>query len=166
MIGIVSQAWKSSFEPDKQPRRVTFAENKTMQLDTSFTSAIHVCVYLEKAGKRLVNSNELAESIGTNPVVVRRIVGRLKEFGIIKVKVGLGGGYVLGRMASSISLWDIYLAMRKDNPFKLRVGNPEDVISSSMSTALEETFAETEYAMKKPLGNTTIRHVASRVDSN
>lgn len=141
------------------------AQNKAMQLDTSFSTSIHICVYLEKAGKRLVNSNELAASIGTNPVVVRRIVSRLKEFGIIKVKVGLGGGYVLGRTASSISLWDIYLAMRKDNPFKLRVGNPEDAVSSALPSALEETFADTEYAMKKPLGSTTVRQIAAKVSS-
>ncbi|MCF8256688.1 MAG: Rrf2 family transcriptional regulator [Flavobacteriales bacterium] len=135
-----------------------------MQLDTSFSTAIHICVYLEKAGKKLVNSNELAASIGTNPVVVRRIVSRLKEFGIIKVKVGLGGGYVLGRTAGNISLWDIYLAMRKDNPFKLRVGNSEDALAASLPAALEETLADTEYAMKKPLGNTTVRQVASKID--
>lgn len=134
-----------------------------MQLDTSFSTAIHVCVYLEKAGKRLVNSNELAESIGTNPVVVRRIVSRLKEFGIIKVKVGLGGGYMLGRTASNITLWDIYLAMRKDNPFKLRLSDTESAMSVALVSALEETLADTEYAMKKPLGNTTVRQVASKV---
>jgi Rrf2 family protein len=135
-----------------------------MQLDTSFSTAIHVCVYLEKSGKRLVNSNELAASIGTNPVVVRRIVSRLKEFGIIKVKVGLGGGYVLGRTASNITLWDIYLAMRKDNPFKLRLADPDSPMSSSLAAALEETLADTEYAMKKPLGNTTVRQVASKIE--
>jgi len=136
-----------------------------MQLDTSFASAIHICVYLEKANGRMVNSNELAESIGTNPVVVRRLVARLKEFGIVKVKVGLGGGYLLGRTSGNITLWDIYLAMRKDNPFKLKVGNEEDPITTSLPKALEDTFADTEYAMKKPLGNTTVRQVAGRVSS-
>jgi Rrf2 family protein len=134
-----------------------------MQLDTSFASAIHICVYLEKSGSRLVNSNELAASLGTNPVVVRRIVAKLKEFGIIKVKVGLGGGYMLGRIASNITLWDIYLAVRKDNPFKLKVGNTEDPITVALPKALEETFADTEYAMKKPLGNTTVRQVAGKI---
>lgn len=135
-----------------------------MQLDTSFASGVHICVYLEKAGKRLVNSNELAASVGTNPVVVRRIIARLKEFGIVKVKVGLGGGYMLGRTSGNISLWDIYLAMRKDNPFKLRTGNPDDALSTSLPAALEETFADTEYAMKKPLGNTSVRQVAQKVE--
>lgn len=134
-----------------------------MQLDTSFSSAIHICVFLEKSGGRLVNSNELAASLGTNPVVVRRIVAKMKEFGIIKVKVGLGGGYMLGRIASNITLWDIYLAVRKDNPFKLKVGNTEDAITVALPKALEETFADTEYAMKKPLGNTTVRQVAGKI---
>lgn len=134
-----------------------------MQLDTSFTTAIHICVYLERSGNKLINSNELAASIGTNPVVVRRIVSKLKEFGIIRVKVGLGGGYLLGRIASSISLWDIYLAVRKDNPFKLRMGKEGDFVSNSLHQALEDVFADTEYAMKKPLGNVTVRQVASKV---
>ena len=66
-----------------------------MQIDSTFTNAIHICVYLDRTDKHLVNSTELGESIGTNPVVVRRIVGRLKEFGLIKVKQGIGGGYYL-----------------------------------------------------------------------
>jgi Rrf2 family protein len=134
-----------------------------MQLDTSFTTAIHICVYLERSGNKMINSNELAASIGTNPVVVRRIVSKLKEFGIIKVKVGLGGGYLLGRIASNISLWDIYLAVRKDNPFKLRIGNEDDPVARSLHHALEDVFADTEYAMKKPLGNVTVRQVAAKV---
>lgn len=134
-----------------------------MQLDTSFASAIHICVYLDKAGRKLVNSNELAASIGTNPVVVRRIVAKLKEFGIVKVKVGIGGGYMLGKPANNITLWDIYLCMRKDNPFKLKVGNTTDAITTSLPKALEDTFAETEYAMKKPLGNTTVRQVTGKI---
>ena len=148
-----------------QPQELHLQKFLKMQLDTSFASAIHICVYLEKSGKRLVNSKELASSIGTNPVVVRRMVAKMKALGIIKVKAGLGGGYVLGRSASSITLWDIYLSMRKDNPFKLKAGSNKDSITNGLPAALEETFADTEYAMKKPLGNTTVRQISSKISA-
>lgn len=135
-----------------------------MQIDSTFTNAIHICVYLDRTDKNLVNSSELGKSIGTNPVVVRRIVGRLKEFGLVKVKQGIGGGYYLGKPATNISLWDIYLAMKKDNPFRCKVGNEDDTVSVNLPEALEDTFAKAEYALKKPLAATTVKQVAQRVD--
>jgi Rrf2 family protein len=135
-----------------------------MQIDATFTNAIHICVFLERTEKHLVNSTELGESIGTNPVVVRRIVGRLKEFGLIKVKQGIGGGYFLGRPAASITLWDIYLAMKKENPFRCKIGNVEDKVSAGLPEALEETFAKAEYALKTPLASTTVKMVSQRID--
>ena len=134
-----------------------------MQIDSTFTNAIHICVYLDRTDKHLVNSTELGESIGTNPVVVRRIVGRLKEFGLIKVKQGIGGGYYLGRPAMSITLWDIYLAMKKENPFRCKVGNDEDTVSVNLPEALEDTFAKAEYALKQPLSAVTVKAVSSKV---
>ena len=135
-----------------------------MQIDSTFTNAIHICVYLDRTEKNLVNSTELGESIGTNPVVVRRIVGRLKEFGLVKVKQGIGGGYFLGKPSGNITLWDIYLAMKKENPFRCKVGNEEDVVSVNLPEALEETFIKAEYALKKPLAATTVKGVSMRID--
>jgi Rrf2 family protein len=135
-----------------------------MQIDSTFTNAIHICVYLDRTEKNLVNSTELGESIGTNPVVVRRIVGRLKEFGLVKVKQGIGGGYFLGKPSGNITLWDIYLAMKKENPFRCKVGNEEDTVSVNLPEALAETFAEAEYALKKPLAATTVKAVSMRID--
>ena len=135
-----------------------------MQVDSTFTNAIHICVYLDRTEKTLVNSTELGESIGTNPVVVRRIVGRLKEFGLVKVKQGIGGGYFLGKPSGNITLWDIYLAMKKENPFRCKVGNQEDVVSLNLPEALEETFTKAEYALKKPLAATTVKTVSMRID--
>ncbi len=135
-----------------------------MQIDSTFTNAIHICTYLDRTGKQLVNSTELGESIGTNPVVVRRIVGRLKEFGIIKVKQGIGGGYFLGRPSNNISLWDIYLAVKRENPFKCRIGNVEDMVSAGLPEALEDTFTKAEYALKTPLASTSIKQISGRID--
>lgn len=139
-------------------------QNSAMQIDSTFTNAIHICVYLDRTEKNLVNSTELGESIGTNPVVVRRIVGRLKEFGLVKVKQGIGGGYFLGKPSGNITLWDIYLAMKKENPFRCKVGNEEDVVSVNLPEALEETFIKAEYALKKPLAATTVKGVSMRID--
>ena len=139
-------------------------QNSAMQIDSTFTNAIHICVYLDRTEKNLVNSTELGESIGTNPVVVRRIVGRLKEFGLVKVKQGIGGGYFLGKPSGNITLWDIYLAMKKENPFRCKVGNEEDVVSVNLPEALEETFTKAEYALKKPLAATTVKTVSMRID--
>jgi hypothetical protein len=64
----------------------------------------------------------------------------------------------------SITLWDIYLAMKKDNPFRCKIGNDEDVVSFNMPEALEDTFAKAEYALKKPLAAVTVRAVSVKID--
>lgn len=133
-----------------------------MQNDGSFVTAIHVCVYLDKH-EGLSSSQAIGKSVGTNPVLIRRVIGQLREHGLLNVSRGKMGGCALSRPASSITLWDVFLAMRKDRLFKVRVRNEEDEIASQLPDALEESLAAAEYSMKKPLAAVTIKQVAAKI---
>ncbi|MDP6909398.1 MAG: hypothetical protein QF371_07830, partial [Flavobacteriales bacterium] len=65
--------------------------------------------------------------------------------------------------SNSISLWDVYLAMKRENPFKCRIGNVEDKVSAGLPEALEDTFAKAEYALKTPLASTSIKQISGRI---
>ena len=82
-----------------------------MQVSTKFTIAIHVLTataYFSKDQK--VTSEFLAASVGSNPVIIRNIMGQLKKAGLIKVKRG-PGGIAITRPLDQITFLDVYRAV-------------------------------------------------------
>ncbi len=133
-----------------------------MQNDGSFVTAIHICVYLDM-NDGLCSSKQIGESIGTNPVLVRRLVAKLKDHGLVHATRGKTGGCQLAQSATDITLWEVFLAVRTDMYLKVRVRNQEDAIASALPEVLGQVLANAEYAMKKPLSGTTIRQVSNKI---
>lgn len=57
-----------------------------------------------------MTSEQLAESIRTNPTVVRRLLAKLAEAGLLDSFKGKSGGVLLAKSPKEITLKDIYLA--------------------------------------------------------
>ncbi len=85
--------------------------------NSKFATAIHVAGVLSFAERMPVTSEAIAESCGTNPVVIRRIIGLLTKHGLVEVKKGAGGGARLTRDPARISLATIYDALEEDPVF-------------------------------------------------
>lgn len=81
--------------------------------------AIHVAGMLAFGAEIPVTSETIAHSVNTNPVVVRRIMGCLTKHGLVKIKMGLGGGACLSRSPAEITLADIYLALDEEALFQV-----------------------------------------------
>ena len=82
-----------------------------MQISSRFTIAVHVFTCIETFKDQYkMTSDFLASSINVNPVIVRKLLGQLKEAGLIEVRRGLGGAS-LARPADEITLLDIYRAV-------------------------------------------------------
>ena len=75
-----------------------------------FAVAVHVLVLLA-LGDEPVSSALLAGSVGTNPVVIRRLLGLLRRAGLVRGRIGPGGGFQLARPAGAITLEDVFLAV-------------------------------------------------------
>jgi DNA-binding IscR family transcriptional regulator len=95
-----------------------------MAVNTRFAVAVHITTVLAYWGDELRTSDELAKSVNTNPVVVRRLLCLLADAGLIQVKEGKSGGSSLTRKASEITLADIYAAVDPEPVF----GVPEKEI--------------------------------------
>ena len=63
-----------------------------MQITSKFTIAVHIitCIEFFKNDYK-ITSSFLAGSIGANPVIVRNIMGDLKNAGIISISQGKSG---------------------------------------------------------------------------
>jgi DNA-binding IscR family transcriptional regulator len=72
--------------------------------------SIHILSVIALMEQQTVTSEYIASSINTNPVLVRRLMSRLKNAKLIKTstKLGVTG---LARKAENISLLDVFLAV-------------------------------------------------------
>jgi Rrf2 family protein len=94
-----------------------FCYTRGVMVDQRFSVSVHImtAVAFHKleactSAPALVTSDYLASSIRTNPTVVRRLVAKLTQAGLLKSYKGKSGGVELAKPAQSISLKDIYVA--------------------------------------------------------
>ena len=82
-----------------------------MQITSKFTIAVHVITAIDYfKDHEKVTSNFLAGSVGANPVIVRNVMGNLKEAGIIDISQGKSG-ITLAKKLEDITFYDVYKAV-------------------------------------------------------
>jgi Rrf2 family protein len=81
-----------------------------------FAFAVHVLAVLANA-KSCASSARLAETVNTNPVVIRRLLIDLQSAGLIRTTRGPQGGALLAKSPKNISLWQIHSAVESREMF-------------------------------------------------
>ncbi len=82
-----------------------------MKRSSRLSLALHALVHLHAQPGNPLTSAALAQCLMTNAVVVRRVLGELREAGVVNASKGANGGWTLARPADEISLHTIYEAM-------------------------------------------------------
>ena len=109
----------------------------------------------------------MAGSIGTNPVVVRRIAGLLVRGGLVNVQRGPGGA-ALARPASAITLADVWRAVHGGGAPLLRVhgrAGQSEARGRRIIAVLRERFDLAEQAMLADLSRTTLAELAASLQA-
>lgn len=83
-------------------------------LDQRFAASVHIMTLLAAHDEELQTSEFLAKTISTNPTVVRRLVGKLVEAGLVESFKGKSGGVRIAKLPKEITLKDIYKASTED----------------------------------------------------
>src|SRR6476619_2527243 len=68
-------------------------------LSSKLTVGVHILTLLASSPGESLTSEYIAGSVHTNPVVILRLLGLLREAGIVESQGGLGGGWRLKRPA-------------------------------------------------------------------
>ncbi|MFG2847093.1 Rrf2 family transcriptional regulator [Kitasatospora sp. NPDC048296] len=85
--------------------------------NTQFAVAVHVLTYLSGvADGRPVSSEQLSESTNVNPVYVRRVLGPLREAGLVLSRPGARGGWELATDPRSITLAQVWRLLQGADP--------------------------------------------------
>ena len=135
-----------------------------MSASSQFTVAVHTLVMLALE-ERPLSSPYIANSVNTNPVVIRRILGPLNEAGFIDTKLGAEGGAYLVRDPETISLLDVYRAIHSGSLFALhnKNPNPQCPCGRNIQPVLNTVFGTVEDAMEAKLAETTIADLTEAI---
>ena len=96
-----------------------------------------------------------------NPVIIRKILGRLQTASIVETKAGVGGS-TLSKKAEDISLLDIYKAVSCEEEgersvFNFHVNpNEKCPVGSKIHSVLDEPLSRVQKAMEKELGKISV----------
>lgn len=117
-----------------------------MSKDRTLSTAVHLLVSLAHNNGRLVSSEELARGLCTNPGLVRRVLSKLSQAGLIETIKGQSGGSRLAKRSEDITLDLIYLAVVDAPLFGAFDKEPFKAcpVSCSMNTILLGVYDELE----------------------
>ncbi len=140
-----------------------------MVANSRFAVAVHAATtlaYRQARGAEYVSSEELAASVRTNPVVVRRIIRALARAGVVTTKEGKRGGARLARPPRRIPLLQIYRAVEDDGRVLAHHPNPPNPacpVSFGINGALAPVFGAVDDAVTRTLGRVTLADVLDRI---
>ena len=137
-------------------------------LSSKLTVGIHILTLLALTPDQAQTSEYIAGSVNTNPVVIRRLLGLLREAGVVESQGGHGGGWRLVRPAERISLLDVLRAVEsKGEAIALHRGEPNPLcpVGRNIQGALKGVYGEVERRMHEQLARTTIANVLASVQA-
>ena len=136
-----------------------------MSTSSRFAVAVHVLTLMAWADDEPLKSEQVAESVNTNAVVIRRILCELAESKLVVSQTGAMGGSKLARQPEQITLLDIYQAVERRGVFSLHRHPPSRhcPVGVNIGTVLNEVLDEVDSAVERVLANITVRDVVSRL---
>ncbi|WP_172384122.1 Rrf2 family transcriptional regulator [Streptomyces sp. MNP-20] len=136
-----------------------------MSANSRMTVATHALTWMAlvcpKRPDGIVTSDEIAASVNTNPVVIRRTLGGLRDAGLVVSQRGQGAGWRLAREPGAITLRDVYLAVEPDPLLALHASAPNRKcpVGRGIPPVLRGAYDRAEEAMKAELAEVTVADV-------
>lgn len=137
-----------------------------MLSSSRFIVAVHAMSVLARfAGRGPVCSAMVAESVHTNPVVIRRLMSELEKAQLVRSVAGRSGGFELNREAADITLADVYFAVEDESVFRMHKVDPRSncPVAAQLGQVLSGPLKAAECALHSSLAKTSIKDVASAI---
>lgn len=133
-----------------------------MKRDSRLSGVLHVLLHMAEADRPLT-SGQLAMAMQTNPVVIRRILGGLRDAGFVNSEKGHGGGWTIARDLAEITMRDIYDAIGRPNLMAMgnRTEAPGCLVEQAVNAALDTGFREAEVLLLDRFGQVTLAALAA-----
>ena len=136
-----------------------------MRTDSKLSRMLHVLLHMARNNKTYT-SDEIAQMLSTNPVVIRRTMAGLKKAGFIHSEKGPKGGWSLVEDLSKITLFDIYNAVGEPTIFAMgnERANPDCAVERVVNAALDNAMNQAQTILLTQLKATTLADLALEFD--
>ncbi|MEV6374852.1 Rrf2 family transcriptional regulator [Micromonospora musae] len=143
-------------------------ETAGVAANSRVTIAAHALAWMELArrrGREVLTSEEVAASVNTNAVIVRRSLGDLQRAGLVRARRGNGAGYSLARSATEITLLDVWLAVSPEPLLALHHGEPnlECPVGRGIRPVLTDLYDEATDTFRAALARSTVADILQRI---
>lgn len=136
-----------------------------MSTNSRFAVSVHILAYLAYRRGAHVPSAEIASSVDTNPVVIRRLLAALVKAGLVGAAKGPTGGFFLARDPSKISLLDIQRAVepQPDSGMGHFAPNTRCPVGARIGSVLTDVFARARTGFEAELAVVTLAQVGAEL---
>jgi Rrf2 family protein len=137
-----------------------------MPANSRFAIAVHILTLMARAGDEPLKSDEVACSVNTNPVVIRRILCGLSKAGLVVSQTGASGGTRLARRPSEITLLEVYRAVDAGSIFAMhpQPPNAQCPVGMKIGDSLDQILSEVELGVERVLEKITIEKVLKSIE--
>ena len=137
-----------------------------MRNDTRLSRMLHVLIHMDRHDQRTTSEN-IARMLDTNPVVVRRTMGLLRDQGYVTSDKGHNGGWALARPLHAITLLDIHQALGAQSIFSIGMAtdHPQCLVEQAVNHALGQAFDEAQALLLERLAGLTVADLARDFDA-
>ena len=135
-----------------------------MAANSRMTIAVHALAWMalaQRQGHAVLTSDQVAVSVNTNPVIIRRCLGDLRRAALVDVRHGAGAGWRLARAPGQITLLEVYDAVGPEPSFGLHHSEPnlECPVGKGIRPALSQVYDGIEQAMRRELAVVSVADV-------
>lgn len=140
-----------------------------MKRDGKLSLALHALGHMAAAeagaqgGTQPLRSEDMAAHLSTNAVVVRRVLGRLREAGIVSSEKGHAGGWRLARDPSTVTVAEVHEALGEGLLAHRLAGDGGPttcVIERALHEAVDAALRDAEALLARRLALVTVADLA------
>lgn len=138
-----------------------------MKFSSKLSDGVHILAYVDLFQDGDLSSNAIANSIESNPSLVRRMMSRLKNAGLLTSQPGKVAPK-LGRPATEISLLDVYQAI-EDNQKLLHIDektNPKCLVGGNIQETLTGIYDKIQSDAEKSMSQVSLQQIIDGILEN
>jgi DNA-binding IscR family transcriptional regulator len=137
-----------------------------VSISSRFAVGIHILALIEINKDGVSTSELLAGSVNTNPALIRKIIGMLRNAGLVKTQPGIAG-VELAKNLFDITLLDVYKAVnvvQENELFSVHENpNPNCPVGRNIQDSIIQQFSIAQAALEKVLENVTIEDIVKDI---
>lgn len=136
-----------------------------MSENSRFAVSVHMLAYLAYRQGSAVPSAEIAASVDTNPVVIRRLLSAMVKAGLVSTQKGAAGGFALASPPATISLLAIHRAVEPKPEHGMRRFSPNHKcpVGAKIEAILHGVFIKVQAGKELELSRVSLAQIHQQI---